>query len=77
MMEMAEEYFKMSHDRLQELMAQEEIKAAGLTLVRAREICLARDWPDPKVHQGWLDEAKIEEIAHWVCFVDRQEKQRQ
>ncbi|HEX2988613.1 MAG TPA: hypothetical protein VHS06_10645 [Chloroflexota bacterium] len=76
MMEMTGEHFKMSHDRLQELMAQEEVNAAGLSVARVREICLARSWPDPTVHQGWLDEAKIGEIAHWVCFVDKQESRR-
>lgn len=76
MMEMTAEYFKMSHDRLQALMAQENIKAAGLSVIRVREICLGRRWPDPTVHQAWLDEATVEEIAHWVWFVDGQEKQR-
>lgn len=77
MTEMAAEYFKMSHDRLQVIMQKESIRAAGLSAVRVREICLGRQWPHDTIHQSWLDEAKPEEIAHWVWFIDKLETESQ
>lgn len=62
-----EEFFKVSADRLQQIG-----QVSGLPATRVRRIC-TYPWPDANVHQRWLDEASIAEIAHWVRFIDRLE----
>ena len=61
------EHYKISSDRLHEISA-----AAGMDVLRVRTIC-TYPWPEPKLHQQWLDEASVEEIAHWVRFIARLE----
>ncbi len=68
-MENEVEHYKVSSDRVQEL-----VKATGLPVLRVRDICMA-PWPDKAVHQQWLDEASIDEIARWILHVDRQERE--
>ncbi|MGI5837110.1 MAG: hypothetical protein ACOX87_11590 [Chloroflexota bacterium] len=63
------EYFKVSADRISAI-----VELTGLPVLRVREICMA-PWPDAKVHQQWLDESSVEEIAQWVLHIDKLEKQ--
>lgn len=69
MMEDEIEYYKVSGDRVQAI-----AEASGLPIMRVRQICMA-PWPDDKVHQQWLDESSVEEIARWVVHIDKLEKQ--
>ena len=61
------EFYEISSNRLLAI-----AEAAGLPVLRVRQIC-TYPWPEEKVHQQWLDEASVEEIAHWVRFIAKLE----
>jgi len=67
MMEEEIEYYKVSGERILAI-----AEASGLPIMRVRQICMY-PWPEPSVHQQWLDESSVEEIARWVRHVDKLE----
>jgi hypothetical protein len=59
-----EEFFEISQERVEEI-----ARLAGVSPERARRIC-TYPWPDAKIHQRWLNESSLAEIARWVKHID-------
>lgn len=59
------EYYTIDSEKLAAITASVQQRIPRMTEAQVRDFVLA-DWPEGQLHQDWLDNATVEEIASWV-----------